>query len=385
MSDSSARARAPIRFTAAVHRGLRESAFLALGVIAIVLFAALASYSPEDRGFSFTGDSSVVHNRVGPIGAWLADTLFFLFGRPAYLFPCMLALWCCALLRNRGKDEPGSRANTAVQVGGLVLLLGASCGLATLHWDAAPLRQSAGGVVGSLIGQGLAGGLDFLGATLLMLAAWMGGLSLAFGVSWLTIMERLGAWTWRGIDWARARRWLARDVAQGRERKQARKDAAISEQRKSAVRLPPRIDIAPPPVPKSERVEKERQASLFEPAAANELPALSLLDDPPAPEASYSAEALEALSRLVEMKLKDFAIDAEVVAVQPGPVVTRFELRPAPGVKASQITGLAKDLARALAVLSVRVVEVIPGKNVMGLEIANEKREIVTLGEIVRS
>jgi S-DNA-T family DNA segregation ATPase FtsK/SpoIIIE len=90
LSDSSARSRAPIRFTAAVHRGLRESAFLALGVIAIVLFAALASYSPEDPGFSFTGDSSVVHNRVGPIGAWLADVLFFLFGRPAYLFPFML-------------------------------------------------------------------------------------------------------------------------------------------------------------------------------------------------------------------------------------------------------------------------------------------------------
>jgi len=385
LSDSSARSRAPIRFTAAVHRGLRESAFLTLGVIAIVLFAALASYSPEDRGFSFTGDSSVVHNRVGPIGAWLADVLFFLFGWPAFLFPFMLALWCWALMRNRGRDEGASRANTAVRVGGALLVLAASCALARLHWDPGPLRQSAGGVVGDLIGLALAGGLKFLGATLLLLAAWMGGLSLAFGVSWLTIMDQLGALTWRGIGWARARRWLARDVALGRERKQARKDAAISEQRKSAARVPPRIDTPLPPVPKSERVEKERQAFLFEPPAANELPALKLLDDPPAVEASYSAEALEALSRLVEMKLKDFGIDAEVVAVQPGPVVTRFELRPAPGVKASQITGLAKDLARALAVLSVRVVEVIPGKNVMGLEIANEKREVVTLGEIVRS
>src|SRR6202035_1393197 len=124
---------------------------------------------------------------------------------------------------------------------------------------------------------------------------------------------------------------------------------------------------------------------LFDPPKASELPPLKLLDDPPPREPLYSAEALEALSRLVEMKLKDFTIDAEVVAVQPGPVVTRFELRPAPGVKASQITALAKDLARALSVLSVRVVEVIPGKSVMGLEIANEKREVVTLGEIIRS
>jgi DNA segregation ATPase FtsK/SpoIIIE, S-DNA-T family len=385
LSDSSARARAPVRFTAAVHRGLRESAFIALGVIAIVLFAALASYSPEDRGYSSTGDSAVIHNRVGPIGAWLADALFFLFGRPAFLFPFVLAFLCWSLLRNRGKSESGSRANTVVRASGFVLVLVASCALATLHWDAGVLRQTAGGVVGGLIGQGLASGLNFLGATLLLLAAWMGGLSLAFGVSWLTIMDRLGAWTWGSIDWARSRWWTARDVAQGRERKQARKDAALTEHKKSAARLPPRIDSAPAPLAKSERVEKERQASLFEPPAANELPALNLLDDPPQAEVSYSAEALEALSRLVEMKLKDFDIDAEVVAVQPGPVVTRFELRPAPGVKASQITVLAKDLARALAVLSVRVVEVIPGKNVMGLEIANEKREIVTLGEIVRS
>ena len=178
--------------------------------------------------------------------------------------------------------------------------------------------------MGDLVGQGLAGGLNFLGATLLLLAAWMGGLSLAFGVSWLTIMDRLGAWTWSGIGWARARRWLARDVAQGRERKQARKDAAMSEQRKSAARVPPRIDTPLPVVPKSERVEKERQTFLFEPPAANELPALKLLDDPPVVEASYSAEALEALSRLVEMKLKDFGIDAEVVAVQPGPVAVSY-------------------------------------------------------------
>jgi S-DNA-T family DNA segregation ATPase FtsK/SpoIIIE len=385
LSDTSARARAPVRFTAAVHRGLRESAFIALGVVAIVLFVALTSFNPDDRGYSSTGDSPVVHNRVGPIGAWLADVLFFLFGRPAFLFPFMLALWCWALLRTRGKNEPGSRANTAVRIGGLVLVLVASCGLATLHWDPGALRQTAGGVVGGLVGESLKSGLNFLGATLLLLAAWMGGLSLAFGVSWLTIMDRLGAWTWGGIGWARTRWWTARDVAQGRERKQARKDAAITEHKKSAARIPPRIDTAPAPVAKSERVEKERQRSLFEPPAANELPALKLLDDPPQAEVSYSAEALEALSRLVEMKLKDFGIDAEVVAVQPGPVVTRFELRPAPGVKASQITVLAKDLARALAVLSVRVVEVIPGKNVMGLEIANETREIVTLGEIVRS
>jgi len=261
----------------------------------------------------------------------------------------------------------------------------ASCGLTTLHWDAGSLRQTAGGVVGSLVGRGLASGLDFLGATLLLMAAWMAGLSLAFHVSWLTIMDRIGAAVWNGAAWVRTRLATAKDVAQGKERRLARKEAAKTEQKKTATRSPPRIEAPKPIVEKSERVEKERQVPLFEPPKANELPPLSLLDDPPAREPVYSPEALEALSRLVEMKLKDFGIEAEVVAVQPGPVVTRFELRPAPGVKASQITSLQKDLARALSVLSVRVVEVIPGKSVMGLEIANEKREVVTLGEIVRS
>lgn len=385
MAQSTAQTRNALRFTAAVTRGLRESAVIALAVVAVVVLAALLTYSPNDPGFSFTGQAGRIENAVGPIGAWIADVLFFLFGRPAYLFPAMLAIACWKLFRSGQKKETSSRANTAVRIGGFVLVLVASCGLTTLHWDPQPLRQTAGGVVGALVGQGLAGGLKFLGATLLLLAAWMAGLSLAFGVSWLTIIDRIGAWTWKAIDKLRERSTTARDVAVGRERKQARKEAVIVEQKKAATRPPPRIDTPAPPVEKSERVEKERQVPLFEAPKANELPPLKLLDDPPAREPAYSDEALEALSRLVEMKLKDFGIEAEVVAVQPGPVVTRFELRPAPGVKASQITSLAKDLARALSVLSVRVVEVIPGKNVMGLEIANEKRETVTLGEILRS
>jgi S-DNA-T family DNA segregation ATPase FtsK/SpoIIIE len=384
LADTSAQVRNSFRFTSAVARGLRESAIIALGVVALVMFTALVTYSPDDPGFSFTGNSSVVHNRIGPIGAWLADVLFFLFGRPAFLFPVMLGAACWLLFR-RDKTEQTSRLNTAVRIAGFMVVLVTSCGLVTLHWDAGSLRQTAGGVVGSLVGRGLASGLDFLGATLLMIAAWMAGLSLAFHVSWFTVMDRIGAAVWDGISWLRTRSATKKDVAEGRERKLARKEATKTEQKKTGARTPPRIEPATPIVQKSERVEKERQVELFAPVKANELPPLNLLDDPPAHEPAYSAEALEALSRLVEMKLKDFGIDAEVVAVQPGPVVTRFELRPAPGVKASQITSLQKDLARALSVLSVRVVEVIPGKSVMGLEIANEKREVVTLGEILRS
>jgi len=384
LAETSASARAAARYTSAVTRGLRESAIIALGIVALVLLIALLTYSPDDPGFSFTGNSAPVRNRIGVIGAWLADVLFFLFGRPAFLFPLVLAAACWGLQR-RMKTEGVSRANTLVRIAGFVLVLVASCGLTTLHWQPGALRQTAGGVVGSVVGGGLVAGLDFLGATLVMLAAWMAGLSLAFGVSWLTIMDRLGALTWAAIGRLRSRWAAARDVAAGRERRQARKEAMESEQKRSATRSPPRIEPPLPLLERSARVERERQVPLFDPPKASELPPLKLLDDPPPREPLYSAEALEALSRLVEMKLKDFTIEAEVVAVQPGPVVTRFELRPAPGVKASQITALAKDLARALSVLSVRVVEVIPGKSVMGLEIANEKREVVTLGEIIRS
>ena len=384
MAESSAQARNGARFTSAVSRGLRESAIIAIAIVALVLFVALASYSPDDPGFSFTGNATPVHNRIGVVGAWLADVLFFLFGRPAFLFPVMLGLACWDLQR-RIRTEVSTRANTAVRIGGFLLVLVSSCALTTLHWQPGSLRQSAGGVIGTLVGGGLAAGLDFLGATLLMIAAWMAGLSLAFGVSWFTVMDRLGSLAWAGVGWLRARGASSRDAAEGRERRQARKEAVQTEQKKSATRAPPRIEAPKPIVEKSERVESERQVSLFDSPKGNELPPLKLLDDPPPREPLYTAEGLEALSRLVEMKLKDFGIDAEVVAVQPGPVVTRFELRPAPGVKASQITALAKDLARALSVLSVRVVEVIPGKSVMGLEIANEKREVVTLGEIVRS
>ncbi|MGD9599142.1 MAG: DNA translocase FtsK [Steroidobacteraceae bacterium] len=377
--------RAPTRFNAVVSRGLRESAVIVVAALALVLLAALASYAPSDPGFSYTGTSAIVQNRIGPFGAWLADVLFFLFGRPAFLFPLMLGAAAVALHRSPRGEERESRANAAVRLCGFLLVLVASCALATLHWAPRSLPQTAGGVVGSLVGGGLGGALGLLGGTLALLAGFMAGVSLAFGVSWFTIMDRIGAAAWGAIGWVRARSAAARDAAEGRERKQARKETIETDQKKAATRVKPRIDAPAARVEKSDRVEKERQVPLFEPVKSGELPPLKLLDDPPPRSESYSPEALEAMSRLVELKLKDFGVEVEVVAVQPGPVVTRFELRPAPGVKVSQISSLAKDLARSLSAISVRVVEVIPGKSVMGLEIPNEKRELVTLGEIIKS
>ena len=376
--------------SAAVTRALRESAVIGLGVIALMIFLALASYHPEDPGFSFTGDGQQVGNLIGRGGAWFADVLYFLFGGPAYLLPLTIGFACAVLLRRPApaaakETLPLSRANTLLRIGGFAVLLAASCALASLHWDAGALRQSAGGVVGSLLGTSLATGVNFLGATLLLLGTWMAGVALAFGISWLTVIDRLGAWAFAARDWYQARRQSARDSAAGAVRKAERKENVQAESRKAATRAKPRIETSAPVVEKSERVDKERQAPLFDNLRAGELPPLQLLDDPPAAQQAQSPEALEAMSRFVELKLKEFGVDVEVVAVLPGPVVTRFEIRPAPGTKASSITALSRDLARALSTTSVRVVEVIPGKSVMGLEIPNEKREIVTLGEIVKS
>jgi S-DNA-T family DNA segregation ATPase FtsK/SpoIIIE len=280
------------RFTASVSRGLRESAVLAIGVIALVMLLALVSYHRDDPGFSSTGGGDhAIGNLIGPFGAWLSDVLYFLFGRPAYLFPMMLAVACFVMFRQRDDEEGRTRVNTAVRIGGFTLMLFASCGLAALHWDAGVLRATAGGVVGQSIGNGLAGVLNFLGATLVLLACWMAGLSLAFGVSWLTIVDKIGAGIWNSVAWIKDRRSTARDVAVGLEAKKARVEAAKVEEKRVAARVKPRIEAPAAVVEKSERVEKERQVPMFDAPKSGELPPLKLLDDPPVHEASYSQES----------------------------------------------------------------------------------------------
>ena len=182
------------RFTQAVRKALRESAAILLAVVAIVLLTALVSYHAGDPGFSYSGNGEPVRNMIGPLGARLADILLFLFGRPAFLFPVILLVAAWLTFRNRLESmEPTTRANVAVRVAGFVLLLAASCGLATLHWDPGSLRETAGGVMGQeLVGTGLAAALRTLGATLLLLAAWMAGAAIAFHVSWLAVMDAIG-------------------------------------------------------------------------------------------------------------------------------------------------------------------------------------------------
>jgi S-DNA-T family DNA segregation ATPase FtsK/SpoIIIE len=370
---------------ASVSRGLREGALWIFGALALILFVALASYDPGDPAFSSTGQPGPVTNLIGPFGAWLADLFFVLFGAPAFLFPLMLGFAGWSVYQDRKSREPMDRRTLTLRGLGFVLALASSCGLATLHFSASGWPNTAGGVLGSLIGEGLVAAMSFLGTTLLLLAIWLASVSLFTGVSWIAVMDRIGHAVLDGLAWLRQRLSSAREVKVGREVKQARQEVIREEQKKAAERKPPKIEPAAPKVERSERVEKERQVPMFEKPGATELPALSLLDDPPVRQGGYSEESLEAMSRLVELKLRDFGVEADVVEVHPGPVITRFELRPAPGVKVAQVSNLAKDLARALSAVSVRIVEVIPGKSTMGLEIPNEKRELVTLGEIIKS
>ena len=365
-------------------RGLRESGFWILAGVSLILLVALGTYSPADPAFSVAGDG-LVTNRMGPAGAWFADIAFLLFGVSAYLFPVLVLIAGIYLFRS---DELPERGPMMWRGGGCALAVATSSGLATLHFAADGLRETAGGILGQVVGRGLEHALGMLGTTVLLLVLWLAAVSLATGVSWLIVMDKTGRAVYRGLGALHERIADARVWLEGRRAKQQRKEVVSKVRAKPkapAPRIEPVIEKIEVSAKATERLERGKQQPLFEPPQSNDLPPLSLLDNPPPKEGGYSPEALEAMSRLVELKLNDFGVEAEVVAVHPGPVVTRFELKPAAGVKSSQISNLAKDLARSLATVSVRVVEIIPGKPYVGLEIPNEVREIVALGEIVKS
>jgi S-DNA-T family DNA segregation ATPase FtsK/SpoIIIE len=364
---------------------VREAALWVFGALALIMLVALLTYDTRDPGFSRTGDGDAVRNQIGAAGAWFADVSYSLFGLPAFLFPAMVLVTGWVIFVQRDRPEPLDRALLGTRFAGFLVTLATSCGLATLHFDGAAMPQSAGGAFGQVVGLSLAGALGDVGGTLLLLAWWLAAVSLFTGVSWLTVMDRIGKSVLDGAEALRRFGLLIRERVEARRAQQERHEIVSKTRRAVSTRKRPRIEpVLPAPEP-SIRAQKERQVQLFEPVAPGERPQLALLDDPPVHVSGYSEEALEVMSRLVELKLRDFGVEVEVVSVHPGPVVTRFELAPAPGVKVSQISNLAKDLARSLSAISVRVVEVIPGKPTVGLEIPNESRELVTLGEILRS
>jgi S-DNA-T family DNA segregation ATPase FtsK/SpoIIIE len=370
---------------ATLSKRLKEGSFLLLLAIGAYFLMALASYSPDDPSWVYESAKRHADNAGGVAGAWVASVLFLLFGEVAYVFPLMVVWGGWIMFREREATEHSPMLRVA-RWSGFVLTVLSATALATLHLGVIEiLPEGAGGITGQVIGKSAAAVLNPAGASLLLLALLLVGFTLFTGMSWLGLMEAIGGFVlkvWRqGV-------MLFGELAEKREAsrmKQERQAVAKKEKARKRNKVPPVIEKKEPVMKTSVRVEKERQMTLLEPEPNTELPPLGLLDPPQRTGQGLSEEALQALSGLVERKLADFGITAEVTAVHPGPVVTLFELQLAAGTKVSKVTNLSKDLARALSVVSVRVVEVIPGKSVIGLEIPNEHREMVYLSETLRS
>ncbi len=375
---------------------LREATMLVLLVFACYLCLALISYHPEDPGWSHTGAQAEIENLAGAFGAWFSDFSLYFFGYLAYLFPLMVAYSGWLLYHRRQEVEfEYDWKQFGLRWTGFFLMLFSGCGLGSFIPVAAGLLpqpdSGAGGVLGELIGiNGFTVYCGIVGTKLLLLVIFAASISLFTGMSWLAVMDVTGRYTLNLLDWLRRRVMHLFDLLRERileRRARSKREQVFKTVEKIKERKPrksPRIE----PVfvaETSEREFKERQITLFDTPAETELPPLNLLEAARGSSGSYSQEALDAMSRLVEHKLADFGISVEVVEVHPGPVITRFELQPAPGVKVSQISNLSKDLARSLSVISVRVVEVIPGKSTVGVEIPNEQRELVTLSETIKS
>ena len=372
-----------------ISQRLREAGMLLSFALAGYFLVAMVSYDVQDPSWSHSGSNTEISNFGGTAGAWIADLSFYLFGYLAFLIPTMLIYNGIILVKTRDLSAEAQYQMLIIRWSGFVLTLISGCALASLHFSVAvnSLPLDAGGILGQIAGNYFSQGLGFVGATVMYLALFLSGLTLFTGLSWLALVDNLGKYTLLAIDKLIDRYYLLRDRVEGKRNRSERKQMFQVQKQKQVARKPVKIEPVVEQIETSPRVEKEKQIPLFKPSSkgSSTIPPMALLDKPGAKVAGYSKAALEAMSQQLEAKLRDFGIEVQVESVHPGPVITRFEILPAPGVKVSQISNLSKDLARSLSVIGVRVVEIIPGKSVMGLEIPNENREVVALSEIIQS
>jgi S-DNA-T family DNA segregation ATPase FtsK/SpoIIIE len=366
---------------------LREARWLVLAGLAGYLLLIFLTFDRSDPGWSHSAGGTATHNAGGRAGAWLADLLLYLFGLSAYWWVALCLVGVAWGYRRLERSALVDRRPLAIALGGFVLLLLSSAALEALrlHSLGAQLPLAPGGLLGEAIGGAAASTLGFTGATLVLLTLVAVGWSLFTGVSWLALAELTGTLLERAADLAR-HAWDSRADRKIGSIAREERELMVEADRRREEEHPPLVIAAPPPeIRKSERVHKEKQAPLFESLPDTPLPPVKLLDDSAHDGEPLGAESLEFTSRLIEKKLSDFGVSAKVLAAYPGPVITRYEIEPAVGVKGSQIVNLVKDLARALSVVSIRVVETIPGKSCMGLEIPNPHRQTVRLSEILGS
>ena len=374
---------------------LTEGALIGSIALCLIMMVALLSYSPTDPGWSKTATNQQVLNAIGPAGALFADILFNLFGAMAYLFPLLLAARALLILRTCLLKEalPFDSVTFSLRMIGFVLVMISATSLANIQFsDSLTFYPSGfGGVLGKTISESVLEVFSYTGASVILLSLFLFGLTVFAEISWILLIDSLGSaaiicagWVSRTFTEFR-RKQLEKSIA--REARAERTIKVEATSKKLFKRSP--VTISPPEAKAkiSKRAEKEKQQPLFvDEKLVGVLPPLNLLDaQDKSKNTGFSNESLEHMSRLLEVKLQDFGISATVVEVLPGPVVTRFEIQPAAGIKVSRISGLAKDLARSMAVISVRVVEVIQGKSVVGIEIPNETREMVRLSEVINS
>ncbi len=363
---------------------------------------ALLSFSPLDAAWSTSGSGATTVNRAGRLGAWLADASYFLFGYSVWwLVAVGVRAWLSGLaswLRHGSVSQPAHDGGPLPSRwlsgpggfwAGLVVLLVASCVLewTRLYSFEGRLPGQSGGALGSVLGPVGMRWLGFTGSGLVAILLGLVGASLAFRFSWGNAAERIGGFLHARLESSRKKREAVQDKALGQRAAREREEVVTEERVESKVRHPTPVPVEPTvlDVPKSARVAKERQKPLFADMPDSKLPQVDLLDAAQTRQESGSTEMLDMTSRMIEKKLKDFGVEVWVILALPGPVITRYEIEPALGVKGSQIVGLAKDLARSLSLTSIRVVETIPGKNYMALELPNAKRQSIRLSEILGS
>ncbi len=368
----------------------RDLALIAIAPALLYLLASLFTYSPADPGWSQAGSVvAPIHNMGGRVGAWIADVLRQLFGYVAYLIPLMLAAvaWIAMFGLNREDRGNNDDLGPALRLVGIVGFLIGATGFLYLRLPPGDVARAGGGL-GVLVGKSLQSGFGPVGSNLFLLVLLLTSITLATGLSWFWVMEKIGKWVLALGPLLDRKKEQASAWQQTRALREEREEVRKVDAEVRARREPVKIEPRPVPViEKSERAKRETQIPMFQGVNGDgsDLPPLALLDDPKPQPKGYDEQTLETLSRQIEFKLKDFRIDAQVVGAYPGPVITRFEIEPAPGIKVSQISSLDKDIARGLSVKSVRVVDVIPGKSVIGLEIPNVTREMIFLSELLRS
>lgn len=385
----------PSENTLRFHKLLSEIRwFIALSAC-LGLILILVTYHPTDPAWSNNSGGSV-KNLGGRAGAFLSDLFLFVFGISAYWWVVLFARRVLSgwqkisfpeLSENDVSTEQSIKDSWIVRWLGFLMTLCSSVALESirLHSLSWPLPNQPGGVLGEAIGDSLQNLLGFTGATLVLLLIFFAGLSLFLHFSWIGFSERVGRGLELGFLKLRNKQASVEDRKIGEVAAEERIELVEETLEKFDVVEPIQIVRQEPMIQKSERVEREKQQILFEEIPDSELPPLSLLDESPVQVDNVSEDTLEFTSRLIERKLKDFGVEVKVVAAYPGPVITRYEIEPALGVKGSQIVNLSKDLNRALGTQALRVVETIPGKTCMGLEVPNPKRQMISLSEILTS